>query len=355
MPHPTLPLKTLRAIAACLISATTAALLTACGGGSDAPSAETPFQAREIAVVPLTGVDGSWPAQNYVARTPSEWNKVWNLRDATPSPAPEIPAVDFSANTIAGVSLGWGGTPCTPLEISRVTEEAEQIRIEYRQAVQPPEIGCIQMTVPLVAFVKLPATAKPIVFEQAGGSPVATTSGAGAFAYDGPATGGLPPAFVAAKQAWLASGIDDSGITDSLVADYRFDVQQLCFCGTSRMRVFVKAGRTMFAGYAPDEGPDEHRKPGLVPTMTQIFDTVEAAFRSNAARVQFTANAPHGDISRVHIDYVKEMQDEEQGFAITNFQVHAPLPLPQPEGCSNPLASCVPPPPHCSNAGLLFR
>jgi hypothetical protein len=111
---------------------------------------------------------GDWPAQNYVARTEAQWTQIWDQHDPLQWPAPTTPAVDFSAFTVVGLSLGWGPSGCHGLAITRITEEPAQLRVEYRRwAPQPTDI-CTASLVPLVAFVKIPATAKPVVFTEAG-------------------------------------------------------------------------------------------------------------------------------------------------------------------------------------------
>lgn len=165
---PLFPVHRLPGLFACLLSAT----LVACGGGgSEVEPIAAPLTSpsSEIAVLRLAGnFYGDWPVQSYVARTESEWSRIWDLHDPMQSPAPERPVVDFSAYTVAGVSLGWAPFGCDWLEIFRITDEPEQVRVEYRRVDASPLTACTANLVPLVAFVKIPATIKPIVFEQAG-------------------------------------------------------------------------------------------------------------------------------------------------------------------------------------------
>ncbi len=185
--------RTLRALAACLIAASTAALLTACGGGgSDAPS-------TEIAFVPMTSHgdwvvedyvirSGNWPVQDYVIRTESQWSELWSQSYfSMPAPVAQLvnyrPPVEFAVHTVAGVSLGVAPNGCTSLEISRVTEEPGQVQVEYRRRVQD-YVGCVAAPAPLLAFVKIPATAKPVVLVETGLSPAAANAGNSGVSYD---------------------------------------------------------------------------------------------------------------------------------------------------------------------------
>jgi len=147
----------MRLLVACL----TLLMFAACGGD------DSPVPRIEIAVLRLEGnFYGSWPVQSYVARTGSEWSRIWDLHDPLQSPVPARPVVDFASYTVAGVSQGWGPSGCDGLEVPRITDEPEQVRVEYRRLVVSPLVGCTAALVPLVIFVKIPATTKPVVFEQ---------------------------------------------------------------------------------------------------------------------------------------------------------------------------------------------
>jgi len=135
---PLFPVRRVPGLFACLLSAT----LVACGGGSEVEPTSLPSPSSQIAVLPLEGVHGSWPVQSYVARTDSEWSRIWDLQGPNLSPAFARPVVDFAAYTVAGVSQGMAGSGCDGLEVLRITDEPEQIRIEYRRLVVPPLTGC---------------------------------------------------------------------------------------------------------------------------------------------------------------------------------------------------------------------
>jgi hypothetical protein len=153
---PLFPARRLPSFFACLLFAT----LVACGGGGPP---------NEIAFLPIEGnFTGNWPVNSYVARTDSEWSQIWDLQGPKLSPPPARPVIDFAAYTVVGASLGFGPTGCYGMDIPRIADEADQIRVEFRRLVAPPPTGCSQGLVSLVIFVKIPATTKPIVFEQVG-------------------------------------------------------------------------------------------------------------------------------------------------------------------------------------------
>src|SRR6185369_12987208 len=120
-----------------LLALTLAATLVGCGGGSEVEPTSLPSPSSQIAVLPLEGDSyGKWPVQSYVARTDSEWSQIWDLHDSLQSPPPARPVVDFTAYTVAGVSQGGAGSGCDGLEVLRITDEPEQVRVE-------PSIGCV--------------------------------------------------------------------------------------------------------------------------------------------------------------------------------------------------------------------
>lgn len=80
-----------------------------------------------------------------------------------------MPEVDFSIYTVVGVSLGWGSSGCDGLRIAQIREDEFQVRVLYQRVVPTAGLGCTASLVPLVAFVKIPATAKQVLFAQTDG------------------------------------------------------------------------------------------------------------------------------------------------------------------------------------------
>jgi len=151
---PILSIHPWRASCACLLSAA----LVACGGGSNDDPKDIPFARVQ------GDFFGTWPVQTYVARSDSEWSQVWNQFVPNFEPPVPRPVVDFSAYTVVGISLGWGSNGCDGVAISRVTETSSEIDVEYRRLSALPGQGCGASLVPLIDFVEIAATTKPVVF-----------------------------------------------------------------------------------------------------------------------------------------------------------------------------------------------
>jgi hypothetical protein len=133
------------------------AALIACGGGSTDEPREIPFARVQ------GDFSGEWAVKTYVARSDSEWIQIWNQFVPNFDPAPR-PVVDFSNNTVVGISLGSGSNGCEAVAISRVTETSSEIDVEYHRSSALPGQLCGATLVPLVDFVEISATTKPIVF-----------------------------------------------------------------------------------------------------------------------------------------------------------------------------------------------
>ena len=152
--------KNLRQLAGTIFAA---AFLIGCGGGSE-------FEPRDLSFSPVEGdFYGDWPVQTYVVRTNAEWVAVWDQHDSLSFPPPQMPEVDFSTYTVVGVSLGWGPNGCHRLRVTQIREEELQVRVLYQHLVPNEGSVCFLAFVPLVAFVKLPATAKQVLFAQTDG------------------------------------------------------------------------------------------------------------------------------------------------------------------------------------------
>ena len=147
-------IRLLRATCACLLSAS----LIACGGGTNDEPKDIPFARVQ------GDFFGEWPVQTYVARSDSEWSQVWNQFVSYFEPPAPKPVVDFSAYTVVGISLGWGFNGCEGVAISRVMETSTEIDVEYRRLSALPGQGCTASVVPLIDFVEISATTKPVVF-----------------------------------------------------------------------------------------------------------------------------------------------------------------------------------------------
>ena len=134
------------------------ALLAGCGGGSE-------FQARDLPLAAVQGdFYGDWPVAQYVIHTQAEWAAAWARHDSWQSPVPDLPQVDFAVNTVVGVTLGWAPDSCYGLRVDGVREEETRITFTYHRTAPGPAALCLGSISPLVAFVAIPATSKPVVF-----------------------------------------------------------------------------------------------------------------------------------------------------------------------------------------------
>jgi hypothetical protein len=148
---------------AVVASALFAGLLAGCGGGSDALPAELPFDRVRQATQ-----YGFWPEQAYVFTTDAQWASAWaSYISGSVIGTVERPAVDFSKRNLLGVSRGWGNNGCWALNITRVVETTQQIRVEYVQTKGPPPgvtLACTLAIVPMADFVTVPKSDKAVVY-----------------------------------------------------------------------------------------------------------------------------------------------------------------------------------------------
>jgi hypothetical protein len=150
---PTLSIRLLRTSCVCVISA----VLIACGGGSGDDSTDIPYARVQ------GDFSNSWPVQNYVARSDAEWSQIWSQQAPNFSPILK-PVIDFTAYTVVGVSLGLGSNGCEGVQITRVTERPDEIEVDYRRLAVSTGQACTANLVPLVDFIEIGATTKPITF-----------------------------------------------------------------------------------------------------------------------------------------------------------------------------------------------
>ena len=98
------------------------------------------------------------------------------------------------------------------------------------------------------------------------------------------------------------------------LTDYRFDVSKVCYCqfvGDVRVTVIngVITGVTEIAS-------EVARDPDGYPTIDGFFDLVQDAYDRDAYEVQVEFDPDRGYPTRIWIDYVEMMMDEEMGFTL---------------------------------------
>lgn len=123
--------------------------------------------------VPFAPLDanlyGDWPARTYVVRTADEWAVAWASHDPLQVPVPARPAIDFPKCMVVGLSLGWGADGCHGVNVTRVDEAGDAVRVTYHTSTQPPPgAACTQSLVPMLALVRIRQTPKPVLFVPGG-------------------------------------------------------------------------------------------------------------------------------------------------------------------------------------------
>jgi hypothetical protein len=122
----------------------------------------------------------------------------------------------------------------------------------------------------------------------------------------------LPDEFIASRQAWEASRI----------TAYRFSLGQACLCPSDKSSnpiVVVRGGKVVSAHYSDGTLADQATLERL-PSMSDIYAILESAY-SRRLLVKFRANVPHGDLTEVFIDYIKEAADDELSYSIRDFTI----------------------------------
>ena len=98
------------------------------------------------------------------------------------------------------------------------------------------------------------------------------------------------------------------------LTDYTFDVVRICYCQfVSDVRVTVKDG--VITGVT-ELASEVARDPELFRTIDGLFDLVQDAYDRDAHEVQVEFDPGRGYPTRIWIDYVLMIADEETGFTL---------------------------------------
>ena len=98
------------------------------------------------------------------------------------------------------------------------------------------------------------------------------------------------------------------------LTDYTFDVVRNCFC-LARADVRVTVQGEVITGVT-ELASEVARDPELFRTIDGLFDLVQDAYDQNAHEVQVDFDPGRGYPTRIWIDYVEMMADEEMGFTL---------------------------------------
>ena len=98
------------------------------------------------------------------------------------------------------------------------------------------------------------------------------------------------------------------------LTDYTFDVSRVCYCQfMGDVRVTVQSG--VITGVT-ELASEVARDPETFRTIDGLFDLVQDAYDRDAHEVQVDFDPDRGYPTRIWIDYVEMMADEEMGFTL---------------------------------------
>ena len=98
------------------------------------------------------------------------------------------------------------------------------------------------------------------------------------------------------------------------LTDYTFDVSRVCYCQfRGDVRVTVKDG--VITGVS-ELASEVARDPETFRTIDGLFDLVQDAYDRDAHEIQVEFDPGRGYPTRIWIDYVEMMADEEMGFTL---------------------------------------
>ncbi|MBA5942178.1 MAG: protease complex subunit PrcB family protein, partial [Methanophagales archaeon] len=79
--------------------------------------------------------------KNYVINSQNEWGELWNKTMSRHVPLPEVPAVNFSENTIIAVYKGSHRTGGYSIEITKIVENEQKIVVYIKETSPPSGAG----------------------------------------------------------------------------------------------------------------------------------------------------------------------------------------------------------------------
>ena len=98
------------------------------------------------------------------------------------------------------------------------------------------------------------------------------------------------------------------------LTDYTFDVSRVCYCQfVGDVRVTVKSG--VITGVT-ELASEVARDPETFRTIDGLLDLVQDAYDRDAHEVQVEFDPNRGYPTRIWIDYVRMIADEEMGFTL---------------------------------------
>lgn len=105
------------------------------------------------------------PAQR-VIKTPREWVALWQQHIAQHLSQPSPPPVEFSSEMIVGIFLGQRPTGGYAVEISRIVQEGQAVKVYYQETAPPPGTFVTQALTQPFHIVKLKRLELPLFFQR---------------------------------------------------------------------------------------------------------------------------------------------------------------------------------------------
>lgn len=155
---------------------TACVLLSACAfvfaTGSILPQAQAqavapaPAQRVNFTVMQRGSYSGIEQALTKAVHNQTEWQKLWDDHTSTSS-GQALPAVDFNKEMVIAIYSGTKATGGHSVSVVKVEDTGKNIVVTYRTtSPRPGGITTQALTQPFV-MIKVPASAKPVVFKQA--------------------------------------------------------------------------------------------------------------------------------------------------------------------------------------------
>lgn len=138
-------------------------LIAGCDRGASSPTSPD-------GVVPFTTVhtaqfSGIAVRRGEVISRADVWQRTWDEINATISPKPALPAVDFERNILLLAALGDEGDACKRVVIDRVERSGGALRVSVKETRPPASCVCPPVAVRPVHVVSIPRAATGASFD----------------------------------------------------------------------------------------------------------------------------------------------------------------------------------------------
>lgn len=111
---------------------------------------------------------GITEARRDTIRDGNAFAALWQRHAAAFSPPPALPAVDFTRDMVIAVWLGQRPTGGHAIEIVRLVETPENLRVETERRTPPPGALVTQALTQPFHLIRARATHKPVTFDESG-------------------------------------------------------------------------------------------------------------------------------------------------------------------------------------------